>query len=131
MTLRRLFVAWLVVSIAATEAAAEDDDCQTIGDLGDYELIEVGDTAYLDPAGRKKFRIVKIDEDFEEICGPRECYDAFEVYSDDAVAACSEEGYAARGVGAIYLYGDDDDAEADDAGEDTESEDEDEGSPDD
>ena len=106
-----MFLALAPHASAQAPGDALDDACESVGALEDYEMIAPGDVVYLDTDGKKKFRVARIDEEFEEICDARTCYDAFDVFTADAVAACAAAGLSPQSYGAIYLYGDDEDDE--------------------
>lgn len=93
----------LLSVISVTPAApAFAADCASVVDNEELEDLEIGDIVYGDTLAKIIIRIRSIDIDLEEICDREECFDANELFSSDAIAACG----TALGTGAIFLYGD-------------------------
>lgn len=110
LTVLLLCLTSLVTSLQAT--SSEDGHCETIGTLDAYDVIDVGDTVYLDPAGKEKFTIDSLHPETALICDRSECHDATTVFSADAIIACAKDGYGTRQFGVIYLYDQPDEQDA-------------------
>jgi hypothetical protein len=88
-------------------------DCASIDENNEYESLERGEIVYRDLAATLRLRIKSINAAGEEICGSTEngdaCFDGDDLFSAEALAACSAERNEALGTGVIFIYGEPED----------------------